>query len=336
MQAFGKVLKDTQINGKKQPFKELKDRGIHIAQALYRDESGSPTYNKRQRKASRDILNCANEIKYRVDKNTGEKRITDTYFCHNALCPLCEVKRYNSDSARLYNIIEYINESTAIQYKANYMLATLTIKNVDESHIRHAIEQLNYAWNKAKNYKAIKPYIRGTVKRIEVKVNKQDGTFNVHIHMLMLVKSSFYNGKNRLTHSQWSKYWTRAVNQGYKADIDVARLKTLDDTLRAMHYMVKVNEDIAEIDSNASDETIGNIISAENGKYRKHLLTLTGVLKDIDKAINKRYKRDYKANNNTGKHAEYKRSKAFNYINSEIEVYRYDKHSNKQDYYLKE
>lgn len=334
MTAIKQVLKDKQYDEKYKPYKELKRRSIEIAKALYRDESGSPTYNRKQRKVSREILNCARELKFKHDKVSDKLRLTNTYFCHQSLCPMCEVRRYNHDSARLYHVIDYLENSQAIKYTPKYLFATLTIKNVDEDHVRQAINELNAAWNKLKNYKAIKPYLRGAIKRIEIKLSKDKTMFNVHIHAMLLVKSGFHTGKYSLTHSQWSKLWTRAVNKGYTADIDIARLKDITDVLRAMHYMVKVDEDITQITENATDSVLESLITADNAKYRKHLLTLTGVFKDIDKLVNYAYKRRYKNKHNakTGKIDEYNRTQSFDYDKSDIVVFKYSD----EDYYLRE
>lgn len=324
-------LNDTRINGVNNNIAQLKERGERIARVLYRDESGSPTYNRNQRKASHAILNCANELHF-IEDTKGHKRMHNTYFCHNALCPVCEVGRYNRDSARLYRVMNYIEHNPVD--RVEYLFVTFTMQNVDDDGIRNAIELMNYAWNKMKNYKAIKPYVLGTIKRIEDKTNNADGTFNVHVHMLMLVRPTFYGGKARLNHAQWSKLWTRALNQGYTADIKVSRVKDFEQALQKMHYMVKVNEDIAQINPDATDEELNRIIQADNGKYRKHLLTLTGIFKAVDSAINIKRRNPDKHNNNTGKHIEYSEPDEFDYSNYVERTYAFDTINGQTDYYL--
>ena len=323
-------LADTRINGVENNIAQLKEYGERIAKSLYRDESGSPTYNKAQSRASKDILNCANQLNY-IEDTQGHKRMQNTFFCHNALCPVCEVGRYNRDSARLYRVIRYIH--TKSDDHMENLFGTLTMQNVDEENIRHAIEQLNYSWYKLKNYKAIKPYILGTIKRIEVKTNNDTGTFNVHIHIIMLVRPTFYSGKARLNHSQWSSLWSKALKQGYTADIKVSRVKDFEQALQKMHYMVKVNEDIAQINPDATDEDLSHIIQANNGKYRKHLLTLTGMYKTVDSAINIKRSNPDKRNNNTGKHIEYSEPDTFDYSNAKQVRYVFDTIQGQTAYY---
>lgn len=327
-------LNDSYINGNAKDFAKYKQASENIARYLYRDESGSPTYNRLQSRTSQAIYNCANQLHYLKDSN-GNLRMQHTYFCHSSLCPLCENGRYNRDSYRLYKVItETDRRSIALNLiNPKYLFATLTMENVDTDGIKSAIEQLNYAWKKASNYKDIKPYIYGTIKRIEV-VRAKDGTANVHIHMLMLVKPTFYNGKARLTHSQWSKLWSRALRQGYTADIKVSRLKTTQDAIQKARYMVKRNKDITDISSQSPDNVLRDIVEIDNGKYRKHLLTLTGVFKTVETMYQTRVRQPQKRNNNTDKHKEFTLMDEFDYSTAKPVTYTFDSLNGETDYYL--
>lgn len=327
-------LKDFDIHGHQKTIGIHKTSGRRIADRLMTDESGSPAYNRHQTRVAEEIRNCAKDMYMLVDTDSHKQRMTNTWFCRNALCPLCEQVRYNKDSARLFHVLDHIENSTRSIFKhPRYLFVTFTTRNVDGEHITNAIDELNKAWRKFKRYKAIEPYLQGTAKRIEISINHQDGTYHVHMHVLMLVKPSFYAGKNYLTYSSWSKLWSRALGDEYQANVNIVRLKDHEEVLKKMHYMLKVNEDITDIKATATDEEVDRIITADNAKYRKHLLTLSGVLKDIDNLVNAQYKR-HKANkrdNNTGKHDEYKKPNDFDYKHAKLVKFSYIDTS--EDYY---
>lgn len=332
-------LTDFDIHGRQKDYGMLKKRGQRVSERLLSDNSGSQTYNRHQTKIAHEIKNCANEVQYIIDNKTGKKRMTNTWFCRNALCPLCEIVRYKKDSARLFHVIESIKNAKRSEHESpKYLFTTFTVKNVDGEHIKSAIDSLNKAWRKLKRYKDIEPYLQGTAKRIEISINRDDGTYHVHAHVLMLVKPSLYAGKNYITHSKWSKLWSRALGDEYPANVNVVRLKDHEETLKKMHYMLKVNEDITDIKATATDEEVDMIITADNAKYRKHLLTLSGALKEMDNIVNADYKRhrENKRDNNTKKHDEYKASDDFNYHDTRLEIYQYMPDKRYQDYYLVE
>lgn len=333
-----KTLIDTDIHGNNSELSKLKDRDIKTAQALMQYSNGSPAYNRRLHRTGKNMLGCSTKREYLTDLSTGAKRLIHAKFCRSSLCNICEHRRYNHDSARLYSATQYIEDSGMIPTKPVYLLLTPTIKNVDGEHIHTAINLINYALNKMLKYKAIDKYVYGTIKRIEEKSNMTDGTYNVHAHLLLLVKPTFYNGKARLNHSQWSKYWNRALKADYNADINVQRVKQ-GEINRAIHYLVLSNKDLDKLqDDTATDKTIEQVIDGVGGMYRKHLLTLTGVIKKADNIANQSYKRHKPdtSTTNTGKHEEYSDNDDFNYSNAIRQVFSYKSTNQRGEFYQTE
>lgn len=299
-----KKLKDLNVKGGDKNWTRAKFINALIAGELRITVEGSDNWHYHQRKRADKLESCGNWLKYIVD-DKGNKRLHDARFCHDRLCQICGMRRYNHESARLYHVVNYLKDD----YK--FMIGTFTIKNVECNKADNGVNEINYAWSKMKNYKAIKPYLKGTVKKVETPVGK-DGKCNAHIHVLMVVSPSFFHGKNSLNHSQWSKLWTRAVNKGYAPELHVERKGSYKQLIKSCNYLTKSYL--------CNDENYGwklkdikKVVLIDDRTRRKHLITYTGIMRTTDKIINARFKRANRIN--TGKHVMYGRDDNFNYDN---------------------
>lgn len=293
----------------------------------------SPKYIRKCLRLADELEHCSAWIKYKVDSN-GNKKMFDTRFCRQRLCNVCKRVRYNHESARLYRTVKLNNE---LHPNSKYMVGTLTIKNVSVDELSNAIKGMNYAWSKMSRYKAIAPYLLGTVKSIETPLGK-DGKCNLHMHILMQVKPSFYAGKYSMTHSKWSMYWTRALNVKYTADTYVRRIHDTDRLYRTCNYITKVDTTAQKINWD-DPEQVSKLIDIDDELYRKRLIIYTGTFKELDRVSNYRYKRQGRKNskdNDSGKHESYDQACDFNYNDCKVETYVYKNVNDTIDYYLKE
>lgn len=325
------LLKDKNHSGRVIDFGQLKTENAEIAKALRKRPNYSPKYIKHCMRVADELEHCSQWRKYKVDRN-GNKRLFDTRYCKQSLCRVCERVRYNHQSAKLYNITQELGDD------AKYLFITLTAKNVPYSSVRKGVDEMNYALSKMLKYKAIKPYVYGGAKSLETTLGK-DNKCHLHIHVLLNVKPTFYNGKARLNHGQWSKLWTRALKTEYTANINIKRPKSVSDIHALTNYIVKVDKKSDEINWN-DPRQVSYMIDIADEMHRKHTLTLLGNFKRADQIANYKYnhKKDYKSKNmiDTGKHNTYASREEFGYESAKIETYTCFKSGNKLDYKLKE
>lgn len=290
-----KLLKDTTYKGGSKDWSKDKYINSIIARKLRSVSGGygNDAYHRKQKDIAENIETCCQWLKFRKQSN-GNLKLHETRFCRKKLCQICEKVRYNRESGRLFACV---NQMTS--YK--FLVGTFTFKNVDCNKTYKAINDINYAWSKMRRYKAIHPYLKGTVKKVECKLGK-DGKSNVHIHVLMAVSSSFYYGKNALNHAQWSKMWTRAMRTDYSAEVCVQRKTTLKSLRKACNYLCK-SYVAGKGKNDWSIKDIDKIIAITDGEYRKRMIVYSGVFRDVDKVVNAKYKR--KQSTNTGKHRQY-------------------------------
>ncbi|TPR41198.1 hypothetical protein DY123_07590 [Apilactobacillus micheneri] len=316
-----KKLQDFNSKGDDKNWTNAKLVNSLIAQKARTVSDGSEVYHFKQKRRAEELENCGSHLQYLIDRK-GNKRLHNAKFCHDKLCQICNIRKYNHESARLYHVVKYLKNLH------KFMIGTFTIKNVKYDRISNAIEELNYAWRKMQGYKAIKPYLKGTVKKVECKVGN-DNKCNVHIHVLMAVSPSFFHGKNSLNHAQWSKLWTRAVNKGYTPELHVERKGSYEQLKKTCNYISK-----SYVFGDWQLNDISRLIDIDNGTYRKHLIVYTGLLKETDNLINSSFKRKNKVS--TGKYQTYGMNDNFDYDSATIETYMYKKTNGKTDYYLKE
>lgn len=314
-------LKDLSLEGDDKNWTNAKLVNALIASKLRTIKEGDELWRYKQKKRANELDSCGNWLKYLIDNN-GNKRLHDARFCHDKLCQICGARKYNHESARLYHVVNYLKELH------NFMVGTFTTKNVPYDNINKEVNNLNYSWRKMRNYKAIKPYLRGTVKKVECKVGKNNKC-NVHLHILMVVSPSFFYGKNSLTHSQWSQLWAKAVNKDYAPELHVERKGSYRQLKKTCNYIAK-----SYLYGDWKLKDVNKVIKIDDQTRGKHLIVYTGLMRDADNKINASYKRKNRIS--TGKHSMYSKKDNFNYNNTVTEVYGYKNIDGHFDYYKRE
>lgn len=198
-------------NGKRQPWRQKK-----IENLKYADYLQILKFKKAYR-----VHECAEKLAFAVDSN-GKKKLYQAWFCKSRLCPMCQWRRSLKVTYELKKVLK-----TAIEEypKAKFLFLTLTVKNCTGTELKSTLKKLTGAFHKLSKYKKVTKNLLGYVRSTEITVNEKDGTYHPHIHVLLMVKSTYFKDHdNYITQNEWTELWKRASKLDYTPMVSLKQI----------------------------------------------------------------------------------------------------------------
>ncbi|MBY7658992.1 protein rep (plasmid) [Lactiplantibacillus plantarum] len=210
---MSQIFEDKTQNGRVRPWKERKIENVRYAEYLSILEF----------KRAHDVRGCGEVLRFR---KIGEHlKLYQTWFCKKRLCPLCNWRKSMKNSSQLKQIIA---ETVAREPKGRFLFLTLTVKNVySAEELRVSLRALTKAFGKLTRYKKVAKNLLGYLRSTEITVNGKDSSYNQHLHVLLLVKSSYFTGNsiNYIKQEEWTKLWQKALKVDYEPVVHVQAVK---------------------------------------------------------------------------------------------------------------
>lgn len=125
----------------------------------------------------------------------------------------------------------------------------------------------------------------------EVTVNKNDGSYNQHMHVLLCVKNAYFKKQGQyINQSEWVDLWQKALQVDYRPVANIKAIKPNkkgDKDIQAAiketsKYSVKSSDFLTD-DDERNQEIVNDL---EQGLYRKRMLSYGGLLKQKHKLLN--------------------------------------------------
>ncbi|RIM61461.1 protein rep, partial [Staphylococcus xylosus] len=77
--------------------------------------------------------------------------------------------------------------------------------------------QLTESFRRLFKYKKVSKNLIGFMRSTEVTVNKKDGSYNQHMHVLLCVENAYFRKKeNYITQTEWVDLWQKALQVNYR------------------------------------------------------------------------------------------------------------------------
>nr|WP_233644424.1 protein rep [Staphylococcus cohnii] len=140
-------------------------------------------------------------------------------------------------------------------------------------------------------YKKVSKSLIGFMRSTEVTVNKNDGSYNQHMHVLLCVESSYFKKQGQyIKQSEWVDLWQKALQVNYRPVANIKAIKPNqkgDKDIQAAiketsKYSVKSSDFLTD-DDERNQEIVNDL---EKGLYRKRMLSYGGLLKQKHKILN--------------------------------------------------
>lgn len=264
------ILRDTSKNsGRLRPWREKK-----LANLTYSEYLEVLKFKK-----ANNVSKCGEVLQF-VKTDNGLK-LYRTWFCHSRLCPLCSWRRSMKNS---YELRKILDEAYRKGPNSVFLFLTLTEESSKLGELRKNLTSMNRSIYRLFKYKDVKKDLLGYVRSTEITVNRDNLTFHQHVHILLMVKSSYFSKGHYLTQENWSQLWKRARKLDYKPIVNIKKIRASkkDDSLIASAKEVSKYQ-VKDYDYITDDEK-GDLVvvdELEHALAGTRQLSFAGLLKEI-------------------------------------------------------
>lgn len=265
------ILVDTNAKGKDRNWRGRKIMSLKLADIF--KELGY-----RQSLVER-LLSCGEVLKF-IQQEDGSLKLYQAYFCKNKLCPMCNWRRSMKYS---YQTSRIVDEAIKQEPKARFLFLTLTVRNVSGDDLNKTLTSLTQSFDRLFRRAKVKKNLLGYLRSVEVTHNEKEKTYHPHIHVLMMIRPSYFQGKNDyISQKEWGEMWSRSLKVDYYPIVDIRVVKQSYQGIEkaiveTAKYPVKpMNLDVT--DKQVVDDLY-------QGLYRKRQLGFGGLFKSIKKQL---------------------------------------------------
>lgn len=267
----GEILVDKNSRGKDRNWRGRKVLSLRLAD-IFKELGYKESLIER-------VSTCGDVLRF-ICREDGSLKLYQAYFCKNKLCPMCNWRRSMKYS---YQTSRIVDEAIKQQPKARFLFLTLTVKNVPGIELNNTISQLTQSFDRLFRRAKVKKNLIGYLRSVEVTHNEDDNTYHPHIHVLMMVKSSYFKGKeNYITQKEWGDMWSQSLKVSYTPMVDIRTVKETGKGLKgAILETAKYPTKPIKLDIE-NKQVVDDLY---NGLYRKRQLGYGGLFKEIKKQL---------------------------------------------------
>lgn len=265
------ILLDRNKNGKDRNWRGRKVLSLKLAD-IFEDLGYKKSLVER-------VQTCGDVLRF-IRREDGSLKLYQAYFCKNKLCPMCNWRRSMKYS---YQTSRIVDEAIKQKPKARFLFLTLTVKNVEGEALNSTISQLTKSFDRLFRRAKVKKNLLGYLRSVEVTHNEDDNSYHPHIHILMMVRPSYFQSKkDYITQKEWGDMWSQSLKVDYTPMIDIRTVKETGKGLRGAVL------ETAKYPTKPIKMDIGNkqvVDDLYNGLYRKRQLGYGGLFKIIKKQL---------------------------------------------------
>ncbi len=135
------------------------------------------------------VSQCAQVLVFRKTY-AGDYRLFQTWFCKDRLCPMCSWRKSLIQS---YFMTRVVKEVFKRKPKSRWIFLTLTTKNTfTAKELSKELSAMTKAFREMCRRKAVQKNLLGFYRVTEITVNKENMSYNQHLHALLCVSSSYF------------------------------------------------------------------------------------------------------------------------------------------------
>lgn len=227
-----------------------------------------------------------------VDDDRGRQRIVEANFCTHRLCPTCNWRRSLRIYANTSKILDYIDATQGREIK--YLFLTLTVRNVSLPDLGAEIDRMSAAYNRLRNNRAWQSRVKGSMRTLEITINREAMTAHPHYHLILAVPKSYGRKGDKLywAHADWQAAWRKAARLEYDPQVSIELVKGREaGVAEVAKYMAKDSDylvDATEAQMGTeeaealTDWLVGNLTTQLKGR---RLISYTGILRQAQQAL---------------------------------------------------
>lgn len=222
------------------------------------------------------VQTCGDLLRF-IRREDGSLKLYQAYFCKNKLCPMCNWRRSMKYS---YQTSRIVDEAIKQEPKARFIFLTLTVKNVAGNDLNQTLSSLTQSFDRLFRRAKVKKNLIGYLRSVEVTHNELTNEYHPHIHVLLMLKTSYFKGGNYISQEEWGDMWSQSLKVDYVPMVDVRAVKEKGKGLRgAILETAKYPTKPFKLEME-NKQVVDDLY---NGLYRKRQLGYGGLFKVIKK-----------------------------------------------------
>lgn len=265
------VLLDKNSKGKNRDWRGRKIMSLKLADVFE---------NLGYKKSMIERIQSCGEVLSFIRQNDDSLKLYQAYFCKNKLCPMCNWRRSMKYS---YQTSRIVDEAIKQEPKGRFLFLTLTVKNVPGVELNGTLTSLTKSFDRLFKRAKVQKNIIGYLRSVEVTHNEITGEYHPHIHVLLMVRPSFFQSKkDYINQKEWGEMWSQSLKVDYIPMIDIRAVKEKGKGLRGAIL------ETAKYPTKPFKLEIENkqvVDDLYNGLYRKRQLGYGGLFKVIKKQL---------------------------------------------------
>ena len=267
----GEILVDKNSRGKERDWRGRKILSLKLAD-IFKELQYKKTFVER-------VISCGDTLQF-IQNQDGNLKLYQAYFCKNKLCPMCNWRRSMKYS---YQTSRIVDEAIKQSPKGRFLFLTLTVKNVEGQALNSTISQLTKSFDRLFKRAKVQRNLLGYLRSVEVTHNENAKTYPPHIHVLMMVRPSYFQSKkDYITQKEWSDMWSQSLKVDYVPMIDIRTVKETGKGLRGA-VLETAKYPTKPIKFDVENKQV--VDDLYNGLYRKRQLGYGGLFKTIKKQL---------------------------------------------------
>lgn len=219
-----------------------------------------------------NFTNCGGYLTMLEDESREKKRLETGFFCKQKFCSGCMWRKAVKDAVRISTICTAATE----RHKLDMIFVTLTVTNVTGDKLRATMKHINNAWNKLMRTKAYTCW-ENNIRKMEVTYNREEDTYHPHLHIIVLVDTTYFRGGSYISHNKLLTDWRNATNM---QEITQVNVKRCTRTLENRNAILEVSKYVAKASDFAVSKEVFDVFYTS--LYRMNMLTFAGLCKTLN------------------------------------------------------
>ena len=175
-----------------------------------------------------------------------------------------------------------------------WLFLTLTVRNCEIEDLGATLKDMNEAWKRLTKRKEFAPVL-GWVRTTEVTRGK-GGSAHPHFHCMLLVPSSWFQGKLYVSHARWVEIWRDCGRFDYDPNVDIRTVKSKRKGADEEELLSSAIQETLKYAVKPSDmlEDHGWFLEMTRQVHRKRFIATGGVLKGFVNQIEEEIEEEMK------------------------------------------
>jgi plasmid rolling circle replication initiator protein Rep len=236
------------------------------------------------------INGCSGRLEFGLDIPADgilKLKLRSAFFCRVRTCPVCQWRRSLVWRAKAFQFLPKVVEAYP---KHRFIFLTLTVKNCQISDLKETLGKMNKAWiriTKRKQWPAV-----GWIRSVEV-TRGQDSSAHPHFHCLLMVPTTYFNGKYYLSQANWTQLWKESMQIAYNPIVHVQAVKPkkngdqdmLGAILETFKYSIKPSDLIGDNNKEVQEKDREWLIELTSQLHKTRAVATGGILKEYLKDL---------------------------------------------------